>query len=218
MQIMQIATSRAAATDVEAEPAHHTGREAKRERTRQRVELAATQLALEHGSEHVTVDQICEAGDISARTFFNYFGSRDAAIVGEGKIPPADILEAFVEADGPLLGDFLAVFVESVRRREPNIDLIRARRALFEKEPQLALQRMTREGDARTVFIDVVTRRLRREDPSIGDEDARAEAAIAVAVGLGIIHAAGARWIESGGTADMNPLIDQALERVRRLV
>jgi AcrR family transcriptional regulator len=217
---MQIATSRATASvDHAAEPAEPTtGREAKRERTRLRVELAAVELALEFGSEHVTVDQICEASDISARTFFNYFGSRDAAIVGEGKVPPADLLEAFVAADGPLLGDFLAVFVASVRRREPNIDLIRARRALFEKEPHLAMQRMTREGDAREVFIDVVTRRLRRDDPSISDEEAHAEAVIAVAVGLGVVHAAGSRWIESGGIADMNPLINQAIERLRRLI
>lgn len=218
MQTMHIATTRATATVETAEPAT-TGREAKRERTRLRMELAAVNLALNLGSEHVTVDQICEASDVSARTFFNYFGSRDAAIVGEAaKVPPQDLLEAFVQADGPLLGDFLAVFVESVRRREPNVELIRARRRLFDQEPNLAMHRMTREGNARNIYIEVVTRRLQRQDPAIDPAEAHDEAVIAVAVALGIIHAAGARWIDSGGTADMDPLISQALERVRRLV
>jgi len=220
MQTMQIATSRAAASDVDAsQPVLTTGREAKRERTRLRVERAAVRLALELGSEHVTVDQICEESDISPRTFFNYFGSRDAAIVGPAnKVPPHDLLDRFVEGNGPLLRDFLEVFAESVRRREPNIDLIRARRVLFEREPQLAMHRMTREANARDIYVDVFVQRLLREDPTMSVTEANDEAVIAVAVALGVVHAAGSSWIESGGTADMHPLIDKALERLRRLV
>jgi len=220
MQTMQIATSRVAASDVDAsQPVLTTGREAKRERTRLRVERAAVRLALELGSEHVTVDQICEESDISPRTFFNYFGSRDAAIVGPAnKVPPQDLLERFVEGNGPLLRDFLEVFAESVRRREPNIDLIRARRVLFEQEPQLAMHRMTRETNARDIYVDVFVQRLLREDPTMSVTEANDEAVIAVAVALGVVHAAGSSWIESGGTTDMHPLIDTALERLRRLV
>jgi len=194
-------------------------RQAKIQRTRLRVEKAAVELALQHGSEHVTVDQICEAADISARTFFNYFGSKEVAIVGPAnKTPDEDLLEEFVAKDGPLLADFLHVFVENVRRKEPDVDLIKARRALFDKEPQLSAQRMNREANARSLYTDVITRRLLRQDPSLGLEEATAEATIAVAVALGVMHAAGAHWIDSDGTADIDPLINTALERVKRLV
>jgi AcrR family transcriptional regulator len=211
MQIMQNASPTLSA------PA--AGREAKRERTLRRVEKAAVALALEYGTERVTVDQICEASDISARTFFNYFGSKDAAIVGTAsKIPPQELLDAFVAADGPVLGDFLHCLVESVRRHNPDIDLIKARRELFEREPHLAMQRMTREANARDIYRTVIAERLRRENPQMTDPEVEDEALIAVAIALGILHAAGSRWIESGGTSEIDPLISQALERLRRLV
>jgi len=211
MQIMQIASSSPIA------PA--TGREAKRERTLRRVEKAAVALALQHGTEHVTVDQICEASDISARSFFNYFGSKDAAIVGTAsKIPPQELLDAFAAGHGPVLGDFLHCIVESVRLHNPDIDLIRARRELFEREPHLAMQRMTRESNARDIYRKVIAERLRRENPDMAHAEIEDEATIAVAIALGVVHAAGSRWIESGGTSDIDPLISQALERVRRLV
>lgn len=194
-------------------------RQAKIQRTRLRVEKAAVELALAHGSEHVTVDQICEAADISARTFFNYFGTKEVAIVGPAnKTPDEDLLEDFIAKDGPLLADFLHVFVENVRRKEPNVELIRLRRALFDKEPQLAAQRMSREANARSLYLEVVTRRLLRQDARLDLAEATAEASIAVAVALGIMHSAGAHWIDSDGTADIDPLINTALERLQRLV
>lgn len=215
MQIMQYAPSRAAASA----PQELSHRDAKRERTRQRVERAAVFLALEHGYEHVTVDQICEASDISARTFFNYFGSKDAAIVGTGtKVPPADLVEEFVAGDGPVLSDFLRLFVASVLRSEPDVELIRARRRLLEAEPALSIQSMARGATARTEFLDIASRRIRRQFPTLPDAVVADEASLAVAVVLGVMHVVGARWIESDGTADLDPLIDQALERLRRLV
>ncbi|MFC6881675.1 MULTISPECIES: helix-turn-helix domain-containing protein [Actinomadura] len=58
--------------------------EARRERRRvaRRVAIrgAAVRLALERGGpDAVTVEEISEAADISPRTFFNYFTSKDRA-------------------------------------------------------------------------------------------------------------------------------------------
>jgi len=70
-----------------SEPAHDSDRipglrERKRRDTENRIELAAVRGALERGFAAVTVDEICEEAVISRSTFFNYFPSRDAAIVG----------------------------------------------------------------------------------------------------------------------------------------
>lgn len=57
-------------------------REQKRFETRLRIEDAATQLVDERGFADVTVEEICAVAGISRRTFFNYFDSKDSAVLG----------------------------------------------------------------------------------------------------------------------------------------
>ena len=63
-------------------------RERKRAQTRRRLEEAAIGLALRDGMDKVTVDAISERADVSPRTFFNYFDSKEDAILG---VRPPDI-------------------------------------------------------------------------------------------------------------------------------
>jgi AcrR family transcriptional regulator len=57
-------------------------RERKKRETRAALAEAALRLALEKGPEHVTVEEIAEAADVSVRTFFNYFSHKEHAILG----------------------------------------------------------------------------------------------------------------------------------------
>lgn len=57
-------------------------REQKRRDTRRSIEDAATRLVDERGFKEVTVEEICEDAGISRRTFFNYFDSKDEAVLG----------------------------------------------------------------------------------------------------------------------------------------
>lgn len=58
-------------------------RERKKERTREQLQRAALRLALEHGVEQVTVADIAAAADVSPRTYFNYFSTREEAFVAD---------------------------------------------------------------------------------------------------------------------------------------
>ncbi|WP_066373867.1 TetR/AcrR family transcriptional regulator [Herbidospora mongoliensis] len=66
-------------------------RERKKLATRTALREAALHLALRHGVEHVTVDQIAAEADIAVRTFFNYFSSKEEAMVA-GLAAEADAL------------------------------------------------------------------------------------------------------------------------------
>jgi AcrR family transcriptional regulator len=57
-------------------------RERKKAEQRKALQSAALRLAEQNGYEHLTVEAIAEACDVSTRTFFNYFTSKDEALLG----------------------------------------------------------------------------------------------------------------------------------------
>lgn len=59
-------------------------RELKRFKTHCALADAATALVLNRGYDHVNIEDICQQVNISRRTFFNYFDSKDQSIFGNG--------------------------------------------------------------------------------------------------------------------------------------
>jgi AcrR family transcriptional regulator len=58
-------------------------RERKRRATRNSIQRAVLVLALERGFDRVTVEEISQAAEVSPRTFFNYFSTKEAAVIGD---------------------------------------------------------------------------------------------------------------------------------------
>lgn len=72
-------------------------RELKKDRTRELLARVAIELFEEHGFDAVTVDQIVAKAEVSPRTFFRYFGSKEAVLFSD-QAAVLDILRDAIEA------------------------------------------------------------------------------------------------------------------------
>src|SRR6185503_14202083 len=90
----------ATGTTVPAAETHASLRERKKLATRRSLRRAALDLVAERGFAHVTIEDIAEAADVSPRTFFNYFPSKEAALFGSDPAKGIELRERIVR-DSP---------------------------------------------------------------------------------------------------------------------
>lgn len=114
-------------------------RERKKRATRAALVEAAVRLAAEHGVEHVTVDAISEAAGVSARTFFNYFDSRDEVFVMVRAEASARVRRAVLDAPRELspleaLREAMAAELEEVEQQQ---ELWRLHAEVLRRSPHL---------------------------------------------------------------------------------
>lgn len=69
----------------------------KKERTRQQLAEAAAQLFYQHGYDATTVDDIVAAVEVSPRTFFRYFPTKEDLVVALGQTSMGSFLDALAE-------------------------------------------------------------------------------------------------------------------------
>ncbi|QNE48022.1 TetR family transcriptional regulator [Glaciihabitans sp. INWT7] len=121
-------------------------RERKRAATFRTIYAAAAELALEVGLEHATVDAISDRANVSSRTFFNYFASKEDAVLGidSGEVSEEAIAHLSDNRTDDVLHDVASlvysVIVDSTIVDESG-DL---RRRVLEKYPQLLTRQIMR--------------------------------------------------------------------------
>jgi AcrR family transcriptional regulator len=179
-------------------------RERKRLATRRAIQFAVLELVAERGLDNVTVDEISRVADISPRTFFNYFTSKEDALIGDPPTLPDDArVDEFVAA-GPHsdilsgLGDMLARSGENV---PDDLDLLKLRRSLMKQHPQLFALRMATMRTFEDQLDVVVSRRLAADEPALLDDPAELaqRSRLITFVAFGVMRHAWSCWADSGG-------------------
>lgn len=214
-----------AVTTTEAEIETEVGlRERKRLATSRAIERAVVMLSLERGFNRVTIDEISAEAQVSPRTFFNYFPSKEAAVVGElPTLPGADCLERFVTAEsgGNVLDgirDLLVIAADNdVVDSSPEIH--RMRRELLKDNPQLFSLRMASMKKLEADLTAVVARRIAREDAVLaGDDDAlQSRAQLITFVAFAGIRHAWSCWADNGGTGALSTRLQESFAELQSL-
>ena len=120
-------------------------RERKRMATWEAIHEAAASLALEHDSlQAVTVEEIADLANVSPRTFFNYFATKEDAVLGFREPAVSDeALRSFQESTAPLVNrtaDFYFDVVASSRTLGAGIE---RRLAIVARHPELSIRQNT---------------------------------------------------------------------------
>lgn len=181
-------------------------RETKKARTRAALHRAALELALELGPENVTVDSIASRAEVSPRTFFNYFPSRESAMsVSDPEIAErlGDMLRSRPPEE-PLDDALRVVLTTRVRELAQDAEEWKLRRRLAREHPQLA---MTSVEMQQTLVRALVSVALEREG-----QDERTGLATVVCVHTVVGAVAAALWQHSalGFRGDVLQRLEQA--------
>jgi AcrR family transcriptional regulator len=175
-------------------------RERKRLATRRALQLAALELVNERGLDATTVDEISRRADVSPRTFFNYFPSKEEALAGEGpRMPDAASIEDFVAARGPLLVDLADLLALSVEDEVHDPEIVRARRDLLRTAPHISALRIERFRHFETDLVAVAERRVGAQHPELDAEERSSRARLAVFVAVAAMRDA---WLSSAEDAE----------------
>ena len=192
----------------------------KRAATQAALEHAAIALALKHGYENVTVDAICEAAMVSPRTFFNYFGTKEAVFLGASPpMPTEEAIHAFVHASGnDVLGDLVEMATSVLVDPEPDLALLRSRRRLIERTPELLASEITRIAEMEKILMRLVQDRFRAQGrgdtvtPDLADE-----AHMVVALWTNVMRYSMQKWFSGDFTGSARQLLDHSIELIGRI-
>ncbi len=173
----------------------------KRRATENAIELSAVSLALEHGVENVTVEAICEGADISRSTFFNYFASRDYAIVGRAVSLPEGT-EAFTILDSCpedlTLGTFRLLFA-AIGHNYVNSDVARMRTQLIMEQPLVSRMASATILESASAMIITAAAWLEANPQHAKLDSPIREASLAVTLMHGVITTQMSEWMASSG-------------------
>ncbi len=140
-------------------------RERKRAQTWRSIHEAAAGLAMSH--EHivdVSVDMIAEQANVSPRTFFNYFSSKEDAILGQR--PPViseEVAASFVFETEDDAVEKVAFLLLSVLRETTAGIGPEQRRTLMRRHPGLVHRGVDHIDDVRHLVQDLVSTRLAQQ-------------------------------------------------------
>ncbi|MBT0768785.1 TetR family transcriptional regulator [Kineosporia sp. J2-2] len=182
-------------------------RERRKRATREALTQAALTLAAGHGLEHVTVEAISEAAGVSPRTFFNYFATKEDAVVGDAGEGMARVchhvrtLPAELSALAALRTALTRELVETPHEQAT----FTLRMAVLEQSPSLYPRIMASTESAMRELTQAIADR-------VGVDAGHPFPCLLAVVAGSAFRATLMKWHTAGGTADPAALLTETFE------
>jgi AcrR family transcriptional regulator len=188
-------------------------RERKKLATRRALRRVAMDLVSERGFAHVTVEDIAEAADVSPRTFFNYFPSKEAALFGADPDRTEALRMRLVQespGSGPiealrlvLIDEARAVTDELAELGGDPAEWLRRMKASH-ADPHLRAARAAHTAMTECTVASALAERLGI------DSERDPYPMVLASAAMGVMRATFSFWGSSGGTMPLDQLVDAA--------
>lgn len=186
-------------------------RERKRERTRDALVQSALRQFAEHGFDQVTVEEIAADCEVSPRTFFRYFASKEEVLFADADGHRVRLLEALA-GQHPGLSPFRALEA-ALRTIAPDYadqrDVLQVRHRIVTSTASLRTRAAERQQGWETEIVDAL--RASGWAPRMSDLDLR----LVVAVTTTAMRVAIEAWIADQCAGDLAPRVDAVFDRLR---
>lgn len=193
-------------------------REQKRLATSRRIQIAVLSLSHRKGVDSVTVEEISQHAGVSPRTFFNYFSSKEAAVLGDDpfELSPESV-HAFVASSSPeLLDDLLALMQSVAAVHSQDYEVHHLRKLVIRAHPQLLIQKIVSLREFEEKLSALIAQRLTRqgsEQNASGEEYARLVALVTTAA---LKHAWWC-WADNADARSLTDLLNDSFRQLRTL-
>jgi AcrR family transcriptional regulator len=188
-------------------------RERKKLATRRELRRVALRMIAERGYSNVTVEEIAEAANVSPRTFFNYFPTKEAALFGADPELAEETRDAIVhQSPGEPVMSVLRVLMTSRARAvadefaELGGDPLEwlARMRASRTDPHLHAAHAAQMAAIERSLAEAIAQRLGstlERDPYPG---------LLASIATGVFRSSMSFWASSGGTVPLEHLVDRA--------
>ncbi|MFG1765211.1 TetR family transcriptional regulator [Micromonospora parva] len=184
-------------------------RDRKKAQTRAALTAAALRLVAERGLEHVTVEDISEAADVSSRTFFNYFTCKDEALTDDPALDGKPVVARLAAAPAQVsaLQAVRVALDEAIDAIQADRELWQLRLAVITQNPALLPRLVTGNSATEQAMVAVVATRL-----GVGLDHCHPP--LVVAVASAAFRTAMLRWAADDSARPLRDFVDEAFAAI----
>ncbi|GMP10009.1 TetR/AcrR family transcriptional regulator [Bradyrhizobium sp. TM239] len=212
MKASKVARKRVKSLHVDGKsPAVPGLRERKRQETRERLTRAAMALFLERGFEATTIDDIAAAAEVSRRSFFHYFASKEDVVAAWQENAASALVAEVVArpADESMLTAAENAIAATVKRLDPAEAAAMSR--LKRDNPALqARDQLKYEMIERALAEGLAQRGRTKSD--------RLQARLVAMIATGAMRVGGESWIGEGARERPEAFVKRTFDAIRAIL
>jgi AcrR family transcriptional regulator len=185
-------------------------RERKRQQTRERLTRVAMALFLERGFEATTLDDIAAAADISRRSFFHYFASKEDVVFAWHEESTAALIAAVAArpSDESMLAAAENAISAMVRQLEPGEAIAMGR--LKRDNPALQARDQIKYEKLERALAEALAKRA-------GHKTEKLQARLVAMIATGAMRIGGELWAAEGAREKPEALAKRIFAAVRAI-